>query len=142
MSRPLLDVNVLLALVWPNHQFHERAARWYEQSGRKGWSSCAVTQLGFVRLSSNPAFTVEAKTPVEATLMLEQLTRHKGHRYLSDTPPPSADPFRSLAARILGHAQVTGAYLLSVALHHGVPLATFDTRIKAFTPTSNLVLAL
>jgi predicted nucleic acid-binding protein len=50
----LLDVNVLLALAWPNHQFHAAALR--ELQPRRGrWATCALTQLGFIRLSSNPA---------------------------------------------------------------------------------------
>ena len=140
MSRPLLDVNVLLALAWPNHQFHERARRWFASTAHKGWSSCAVTQLGFVRLSSNPAFTPAAKRPLEATLVLEQLVSHKGHHYLGALPPPAGPPFRDLVVRALGHQQVTDAYLLGVAIRHQVPLATFDTRIKSLAPSPKAVL--
>ncbi len=58
----LLDVNVLLALAWPNHQFH--AAAIAALSSRARWATCALTQLGFIRLSSNPAAIATAKSPI------------------------------------------------------------------------------
>ena len=56
----LLDANVLLALAWPNHQFHAAATRAMGRS-RGRWATCALTQLGFIRLSSNPAAIPGAK---------------------------------------------------------------------------------
>ena len=62
----LLDVNVLLALVWPNHQFHTAATQRLESS-HQGWATCALTQLDFIRISSNPAALATAKTPAECS---------------------------------------------------------------------------
>ena len=56
----LLDVNVLLALAWPSHQFHAVATRRLDDPEQR-WSTCAITQLGFIRLSSNAA---AVSTPV------------------------------------------------------------------------------
>lgn len=56
MTAILLDTNVLLALAWPNHQHHGTAQRWFKREAPRGWATCALTQLGFVRLSSNPAY--------------------------------------------------------------------------------------
>ena len=61
----LLDVNVLLAIAWPNHQFHASAIAAVSPQNR--WATCALTQLGFIRLSSNPAAIPTAKSPHEAT---------------------------------------------------------------------------
>lgn len=66
MKHALLDTNVLLALAWPNHQHHEQAHAWFSAYARKGWSTCAFTQLGFIRLSSNPAYTTNAVSPQDA----------------------------------------------------------------------------
>jgi predicted nucleic acid-binding protein len=68
----LLDVNVLLALAWPNHQFHVASLRAL-QSRRDRWATCALTQLGFIRLSSNPAAIPTAKGPAEAAALLEAM---------------------------------------------------------------------
>lgn len=49
----LLDVNVLMALGWSNHEYHEAAHAWL--GTRQRWATCALTEAAFVRLSSNPA---------------------------------------------------------------------------------------
>jgi hypothetical protein len=139
MSDSLLDVNVLLALAWPNHQFHAPARTWFVADAPRGWSTCAITQLGFVRLSSNPRFTPLAKTPAEALVLLEQLIATPRHRYLDDAPAPAAPPFRDLATRLMGPNQVTDAFLLATALHHGVPLVTFDARLRHLDPGGSVV---
>lgn len=41
----LPDVNVLIALAWPNHVFHDEARRRMERE-RGTWATCVVTQLG------------------------------------------------------------------------------------------------
>lgn len=42
MKVALLDVNVLLALAWPNHQHHVAAHRWFHDDGRRGWAGPRV----------------------------------------------------------------------------------------------------
>ena len=49
----LLDVNVLVALAWPNHVHHVAARAWFNDVGQKRFATCPVTQSGFVRVSSN-----------------------------------------------------------------------------------------
>ena len=41
----LLDVNVLIALAWPNHLHHAVALSWFEANVESGWATCAVTEL-------------------------------------------------------------------------------------------------
>jgi len=53
----LLDVNVLIALLWPPHEAHARTQRWFATNADQGWATCAMTQAGFVRIVSNPAFS-------------------------------------------------------------------------------------
>lgn len=65
MKAALLDINVLLALAWPNHQNHAAAHGWFARESRHGWATCAFTQLGFVRPSSNPAYPSGAVPPVK-----------------------------------------------------------------------------
>jgi toxin-antitoxin system PIN domain toxin len=77
----LLDTNVLLALAWPNHQHHAAAHAWFAQNASTGWATCALTQLGFVRLSSNPAYTRSSVTPSEAASLLHEMTVHPSHDF-------------------------------------------------------------
>jgi len=65
-ERPLLlDVNALLALAWPNHQFHDAVVERLERQPASLWATCALTQLGFVRLSSNPKVVEVRKNAAE-----------------------------------------------------------------------------
>jgi hypothetical protein len=86
-----------------------------------------LTQLGFVRLSSNPAIVGVRKTPGEAVALLADLTRDSRHVYVNRLPALARVDrhFR----RLLGHQQVTDAYLLAVAESAGATLLTLDRRI-------------
>ena len=138
-SRPLLlDVNVLLALVWPNHQFH-RAARYRLERDEDRWATCALTQLGFVRLSSNPAVVGVAKSPLEAASLLTVLVEDSRHFYLDSLPSPAAKPAMRMFEKILGNKQVTDAYLLSLAEGNDATLLSFDTRLRALASTPHRV---
>src|SRR5229473_3344165 len=123
----LLDVNALLALAWPNHQFHAGVVARLEQRPAPRWATCALTQLGFVRLSSNPSVVGVRKTPAEAVRLLAELTRDPQHVYVDALPalPEAASFFH----RLLGHQQVTDAYLLAVAGASGATLLTLDRRV-------------
>jgi hypothetical protein len=37
-----LDVNLLIALAWPNHPQHARAHAWFAKERAKGWRTCMV----------------------------------------------------------------------------------------------------
>ncbi len=126
----LLDVNVLLALAWPNHQFHAAATRRLETSQDR-WATCALTQLAFIRLSSNPAAVPAAKTPAEAAILLAAMVKDTLHVYLKSLHAPSNEDSIRLFERTPGSKQVTDAYLLSLARRHKAKLLTFDTRLKA-----------
>ncbi len=135
MKVPLLDTNVLLALAWPNHQHHAKAHEWFAAQAKRGWATCAFTQLGFVRLSSNPAYSREAVSPQEAAALLRQWTRHKAHHFWSS---PAAD-MPAIYHRALGHQQVNDAWLVEVARKNKGRLITLDTHLSAHAVEDNLV---
>src|ERR1700756_5032429 len=62
----LLDVNVLVALSWPEHEAFARSHRWFPRHAAAGWATCPITQARFVRVVSNPAFSILTITPREA----------------------------------------------------------------------------
>lgn len=125
----LPDVNVLLAIAWPNHQFHLAAIE--AMSSRKRWATCALTQLGFIRLSSNPTAIATAKSPREAAGLLARLVADSLHTYLEGLPAPASEDWRDAFAGLLGHQQVTDAYLLRLAAVNNAVLVTFDRRLKS-----------
>lgn len=122
----LLDVNVLLALAWPNHVFHRRAVSRMEKAG--AWATCAATQLGFLRISLNPN-AVEIKINIaDAVNLLKQMVSDPQHRYLETMPSPihAGAAFKA----VLGHNQLQDAYLVWLAAHHRANLLTLDTRLQ------------
>jgi len=133
MSACLLDVNVLVALIWPAHEFHAKVQAWFARNSRRGWATCPLTQAGFVRVVSNPAFSPDAVTPQEALTVLSANLKHRSHQFWADaiTVAEAAARFRG---RITGHQQVTDAYLLGLAVHHRGKLATLDRRLMALLP--------
>ncbi len=129
MKPYLLDTNVLIALAWPNHVHHREAQAWFTRKGAAGFRTCPMTQTGFVRISSNPAFTPQAVTPGEALALLERVARLPGH----DFWPDDISLRDAIAGRLglTGHRQVTDAYFLALAAAHGGVLATLDRSVAA-----------
>lgn len=78
--RALLDVNVLLALLDSDHVDHKRAREWIEAEISHGWASCAITQNGFVRITSQPHYPYPV-TPNEALTRLGRATSTEHHQY-------------------------------------------------------------
>lgn len=125
----LPDVNVLLAIAWPNHQFH--AAALAALPRRHSWATCALTQLGFIRLSSNPAAIATAKRPDEAVALLGRMVADPLHFYIDSLAAPASETWRDAFAMLLGHQQVTDAYLLRIAAANNAVLVTFDRRLES-----------
>jgi len=125
MTAFLLDVNVLLALSWPGHEFHSDAQKWFGSNAAKGWATCPLVETGFVRILSNPAFSSHAVSPKEALNALEASTKHPAHQFWPDDIPV-AGGLAKRRDRIVGHQQVTDCYLLALAIHHRGKLATMD----------------
>jgi len=129
MPRYLLDVNVLVALAWSNHVHHATIQRWFASRATDGWATCPITQAGFVRVSSNPKVLQSTLTPGEAVHALSRLIAHPNHLFW----PDSLAVTNALSAMSLsGYRQVTDAYLVALAKHHGGKLATLDRAVAVF----------
>jgi len=121
-------VNVLVALAWPNHVHHERAVRWFESIRPDGWATCAATEAGFVRVSSNTRVIPDARPPAEVLALLRAMVKLPGHRFWTDDVSLTED-CAGFFARVAGHRQVTDAWLVTLAHRREGRLATFDRGI-------------
>jgi toxin-antitoxin system PIN domain toxin len=126
----LLDTNLLIALLWPAHERHSAAARWFRRHRAQGWATCPFTEAGFIRIVSNPAFSPDAVLPHEALNVLAANTSAEDHAFWGEDAP-YAEVCEFTGGRLLGHQQVTDAYLLGLAVRRGGVVATLDGRIGA-----------
>lgn len=126
----LLDANALIALVWPSHEHHLKVQTWFSQRSRSGWATCPFTQAAVVRILTNPAFSTDAISPVQAIAVLETAMKHEAHQFWKDDiSVPKA--LAMSGNRLSGHRQITDAYLLGLAHHHNGTLATLDRALPA-----------
>lgn len=131
----LFDVNILIALAWPQHVHHVQAHTWFERVGRQAWATCPLTQLGFVRISSNPKIIPDAVSPRAAATVLTKMVALPGHTFWADDLPVNGLAAMSGTA-LTGHRQVTDAYLIELARHHGGVLATLDAGLAELLPVA------
>jgi toxin-antitoxin system PIN domain toxin len=123
----LLDLNVLIALAWPQHVHHARAHAWF--GGLQGpWMTTPVTEAGFVRLSTNPAVVTERITMPHALGMLAAMRSVSGHVFLPDSSS-LAVPVIALDA-VATSRHVTDAHLVNLAASSGALFATLDRGIE------------
>jgi toxin-antitoxin system PIN domain toxin len=127
VSRALLDVNVLLALLDSDHVDHRRARDWLDVEISSGWASCPITQNGFVRIISQPRYPSPV-APGHAAQLLEHACATEHHEFwpcdISILDSGSVD-----RSRVHGPRQVTDAYLLALATHRGGRFVTFDRTV-------------
>jgi uncharacterized protein len=133
----LLDVNILVALAWPNHVHHGPAQAWFRRRGPEPWATTPTTESGFVRVSSNRAALPTAVAPVEALALLDRMRQVPGHRFLPDdvelvVGSAGEGGFGGVEReRIATHRSVTDAHLLALARRHRARLATLDRGLVA-----------
>jgi uncharacterized protein len=134
MTAYLLDVNVLIALAWPEHRLHSVARAWFAQNSARGWATCPFVEVAFVRIVSNPAFSAQSISVVEAIDGLRMSLRDKAHQFWPDSIS-FLEAMQSIERPLTGHQQVTDAYLVALAINHKGKLATLDRGILQFAPT-------
>ena len=124
----LLDVDVLVALFDPAHIHHDVAHTWFGEHRSSGWATCALTENGLARVVSHPAYPGRRTTVANAFVRLGAFTESGDHHFW----PGSTSLRRQsrIDTRLLeGHQQITGVYLLLLAVEHRGRIATFDRQI-------------
>jgi uncharacterized protein len=112
----LLDANVFVALLVDDHVHHTAAENWF--AGMPGnFATCPVTQGSLLRLLLR-----EGQSAAAARAVLSQATASPRHEFWPDDLAYTDVP----TAGIVGHRQVTDAYLAQLARSREARLATFD----------------
>ncbi len=125
--RALFDVNVLIALLEPDHIGHGAATDAAHLD--HGWASCPITENGTARIMSNSGYP----NPLPAAQVIDRLgraSRTVHHEFWPDDVSVT-DPKIFERQAILGPKKITDHYLLALAVKHGGRLVTFDQAIRA-----------
>jgi len=114
----LLDVNALLFLFHIAPQT-TRFHAWAKQHAAATFHSCAITELGFIRVSMIRYHYTREMAENALALIKRDITG-----YIDTLPPPR------LATWANKHSETTDSYLCQLAAANGMKLATFDHNIK------------
>jgi len=119
----LLDGNLLIALVVTDHVHHAEAREWFGDS--RPFATCPITQGTLLRLLIR-----EGAATGTAMDLLRSLTGRADHGFW----PDGLDYGTVDVARVVGHRQVTDAYLAQLARSRSGRLATLDRGVCAAHP--------
>lgn len=122
----LLDANVLIALTNRCHIHHDRARQWFGRK-KRFFATCPITQGSLVRHYYRDAENVVMNGALQLVQLIESMP---GHEFWPDTLAYSEI---SLAG-VIGHRQVTDAYLVALAISRSGQLATMDRGLALLHP--------
>lgn len=127
----LLDVNVLIALLDENHVHHPDASTWFSDHVDEGWASCPITQNGCLRIVSHPRYPNGLEV-ADAISRLRAAVSTPYHRFIPDDISLLDEDVID-RRHLLGHRQLTDAYLLALAVAHDARLVTLDKSVPVAT---------
>jgi predicted nucleic acid-binding protein len=122
VSKYLLDVNALIAWRHTRSPQHNSFHGWAKKTGLAELATCALAELGFIRISMQ----VFDYPLADAQVALAEIKRAAGG-FVNAAPSPK------LAAWAKRSSLTSDAYLAQVAASAGLTLATFDTSIPGAT---------
>lgn len=117
----LLDANVLVALTIPSHVHHAAVTDWIAADDF-GFATCPITEGSLVRLVVR-----EHGSAIAAQLLLRELAKSPRHEFRVD----DVSYAEVRVSGVIGHRQVTDAYLAQLCRANGLNLATFDAGLAS-----------
>ena len=124
MSTTLLDCNILSALGDASHVHFKAAERWFAGRSTASFATCAITQGSLMRHVMRQGI---ARDGGRAAAIVRGFAAHPSHVFWPCDVPLA----QALWDGVLGHSQVTDAYLAALARHHGGRVATLDRGFAA-----------
>lgn len=129
MTRYLLDVNVLIALIDPAHVQHDQVHEWFGRVGYKAFATCPITENGLLRIVGHPKYPNSPGPPSTVVAALATIRGLPGHAFWPDSislVDSSVDP-----DLLSSHSRVTDSYLLALAKEYKGKLATMDQKLAS-----------
>jgi toxin-antitoxin system PIN domain toxin len=129
----LPDVNLWLALAVAEHVHHRAAREWVDTAANDTIAFCRVTQMGFLRLLTNPRVMADDALRAGAAWHLLESLRKDERIVFSPEPRDIERTWRSLTASpSTGPNFWTDTYLAAFAQSTGYTLVTFDRGFRKY----------
>lgn len=128
MSIRLLDVNVIISLLDSAHVHHSLAIEWFGRTAvKEGWSTCPLTENGFIRIVSHMSYPNMRITPGLAAQSLAtfQSSFPGSFRFWTDDVTLAESGLFDLHG-LTTSARATDAHLAGLACGKGGRRATLD----------------
>jgi predicted nucleic acid-binding protein len=128
MTRYLLDVNALVALGFNEHEFYERVVSWVQtlSPGEDEFATCAITELGFVRLLTQAPLYGFSVAEAKLALLRLKSSGNIAFVFIADDHDASRLP-----AWVKTPKQTTDGHLAQLAKANAAVLATLDRGIPS-----------
>lgn len=120
----LLDANVLIALCVPAHELHDVAAGWL--GTETDFALCPITEGALVRY----LVRIGERAAVAQAVLDRVRALPRARFWPDDVSYADAD-----LGGVVGHRQVTDAYLVALARAHGGKVATFGRGLASTHPS-------
>lgn len=123
--RALLDANVLIALAVEDHVHHSAAEQWLTSRSDQTFATTPITQGALLRLLLRHGLS-----STDAMLVLNSFLTDPRYEMWADDQPFTSQTMRG----VIGHRQVTDAYLAAITRSKNCALATLDEGLLAAHP--------
>ncbi len=128
--RALFDVSFLIALIDPEHVFHEAAQDWWAANRQHGWASCPITENGVCRILASHRYRGMPAATVDYVAQRITIFRDgTDHAFWSDRLSLLDRSVFDLSG-LYSSKHLTDIYLLGLAVENAGRLVTFDRGIK------------
>ena len=118
-------MNTLIALAHTGHALHDKAANWFASviSSARGFHTCSITELGFVRVSVITGLQTDVETAKQALDALKASSPVRFELIADDIG------VAQLPAFVKRPQAITDGHLLELAKKNSMQLVTLDRQI-------------
>jgi uncharacterized protein len=131
MKISLPDVNVWIAIAAEGHVDHPIAREWFQSQPSEAIAFCRISQMGLLRLLTNPKVMRTATRTLENAWELYDDLLSDRRVVFADEPAGLTHGWRSLTkSGTWGVNTWTDAYLAAFALEYSFTFVTFDSGFR------------